>query len=224
MKETILNLPEKSGIYKITSPNGKVYIGESVNLKNRCKFYLSPNRIKKQRSIYNSLIKYGVDNHIFEIIEFCDSVNLKERERYFQEFYNSVNNGLNCFYSSTANKLKKHSEETIKIMSMKSSGTKNSFYGKKHTEESLKKISDSSKGVNNPNYGGKFINDEFIKKQILSNSKKPLRVTDTVTGEFFDFINSKECAIFLGVSDSNVRTSKTKGWKIKKKFTIQDIK
>ena len=140
MKETILNLPEKSGIYKITSPNGKVYIGESVNLKNRCKFYLSPNRIKKQRSIYNSLIKYGVDNHIFEIIEFCDSVNLKERERHFQEFYNSVNNGLNCFYSSTTNKLKKHSEETIKIMSMKSSGNKNSFYGKKHTEESLKKI------------------------------------------------------------------------------------
>ena len=40
MKETILNLPKKSGIYKITSPNGKVYIGESVNLKNRCKFYL----------------------------------------------------------------------------------------------------------------------------------------------------------------------------------------
>jgi group I intron endonuclease len=224
MKETILNLPEKSGIYKITSPNGKVYIGESVNLKNRCKFYLSPNRIKKQRAIYNSLIKYGVDNHIFEIIEFCDVVNLKERERHFQEFYNSVNNGLNCFYSSTTNKLKKHSEETIKIMSMKSSDNKNSFYGKKHTEESLKKISDSSKGVNNPNYGGKFINDEFIKKQINSNSKKPLRVTDIVTGEFFDFINSKECAIFLGVSDSNVRISKTKGWKIKKKFTIQDIK
>jgi len=109
-------------------------------------------------------------------------------------------------------------------MSMKSSGTKNSFYGKKHTDESLKKISDSSKGVNNPNYGGKFINDEFIKKQIKSNSKKPLRVTDTITGEVFDFINSKECAIFLGVSDSNVRTSKTKEWKIKKRFTIQDIK
>jgi len=224
MKETILNLPEKSGIYKITSPNGKVYIGESVNLKNRCKFYLSPNRIKKQRALYNSLLKYGVNQHFFEVIEFCDVTDLKERERHFQEFYNSVNNGLNCFYSSTKNKLKKHSEETIMIMSIKSSGTNNPFYGKKHTDESLEKISVSSKGINNPNYGGKFINDEYIKKQIISNSKKPLRVTDTITGDFFDFINSKECAIFLGVPDSSIRTSKAKGWKIKKRFTIQDIK
>lgn len=222
--ENTKNIPKQSGIYKITSPTGKIYIGESYDLNIRCKRYLNPNKIKGQKAIYNSILKYGYESHKIKILELCDESVLLERERFYQEYFNSVENGLNCFYTGTKDKKKKYSEETKKIMSEKSSGKNNSFYGKKHTDESLKRMSDSSKGINNPNYGSKFINDEFIKKQILSNSKKPLRVTDTATGEFFDFINSKECAIFLGVSDSNVRTSKTKGWKIKKKFTIQDIK
>ena len=33
--EAIKKFPSESGIYKITSPNGRVYIGQSINLKNR---------------------------------------------------------------------------------------------------------------------------------------------------------------------------------------------
>lgn len=222
MNDIVSNLPKKSGIYKITSPNGKIYIGETVNLKKRCLCYLTPNRIKKQRGIYNSLIKYGVETHKFEILEFCEPKDLKIRERYYQELYNTVNEGLNCFYSSTGEKIKKHSDETIKIMSAKSLGINNPFYGKKHNEISLKKISESSKGVNNPNYGGKLVNDDWIEKQVKSNSKKPLIVLDCLTNETYFFINSKDCAKFLGVKDSNVRTSKSKGWKIKKRYLIKD--
>lgn len=223
MRETINKLPKQSGVYKITSPSGNVYIGESTNLYQRGKSYLNPNKIKRQTGIFNSLNKYGIDSHIFEVIEICDVNLLKERERFYQEQYDSVNNGLNCFYTKTKDKLKCHSEKTKKIMSEKSSGDKNHFYGKKHSSESLKKISESSKGEKNPNYGGKFKNEDWLKKQSDSNSKKPIKVIDTETNNFFIFKNSKECGDFLNVSHSTVRTSKSNKWKIKKRYIVEDL-
>ena len=221
MFEVIKNFPNESGIYKITSPTGKIYIGESINLKNRCGYYLNPNRVKKQTAIYNSLIKHSVESHIIEIIELCDISELKIKERYYQEKFNSVETGLNCFYTATNEKKKKHSENTKKLMSEKSSGENNPFFGKTHSIESLKKISESSKGINNANYGGKLITDEYIKKQIESNSKKHLKVTDTQTGEILFFKNSKECALALNAKASNVRMCKN-NYKLKRRYIIED--
>jgi group I intron endonuclease len=222
MREEVKNFPNESGIYKITSPTGKIYVGEAKDLKTRCGFYLTPNRIKKQRAIYNSLIKYSVNEHKIEILEFCGSEKLMERERFWQEHFNSVNDGLNCYLTPTDIKKKVLSKETKKIMSEKSKGINNHFYGKKHTEESILKISNNSKGQNNPNYGGKFKTDEWIQKQIISNSKKPLIIIDTLTEEVFKFINSKEVANFIGCSDSMVRESKRNGNKIKKRYLIKN--
>lgn len=223
MREIILSLPEKSGIYKITSPTGRIYIGESMNLKNRCKVYLYPSKVKKQRAIYNSLHTHGVDSHVFEILEFCEINYLKERERYYQEFFDSVKNGLNCKYTQTNNLPMIHSDKTREIMSNKSKGENNHFYGKKHSEESLKKISESSKGEKNPNFGGKLKNDDWLIKQSISNSKKNLVVIDTQTGIEITFMNSKECAIFLQTSPSNIRMSKSNNWKIKKRYIIKNV-
>ena len=210
-----------SGIYKITSPTGKIYIGESYNLNTRCRRYLNPNKIKGQTAIYNSILKYGHDSHKIEILELCDESVLLERERFYQEYFNSVENGLNCFYTGTKDKKKKYSEETRKLMSEKSSGKNNPFFGKKHSDESLKKISNASKGENNPNYGGKSVTDDWRLKQTDSNSKKPLKVTDINTGEIFYFKNSKECAIKLNCKPSTVRTCKNK-YKLKKHYIIED--
>lgn len=222
MVDTIKNLPEKSGIYKITSPTGKVYIGEALNLKSRCSFYLNPNRIKKQRAIYNSLIKHSVNQHTIEIIEFCSPDKLLLRERFWQEHYNSVKEGLNCFLSSTKNKKKELSKDTKKIMSEKSKGCNNGFFNKKHSKESLLKISENSKGCNNPNYGSKFKTEEWLLKQSVSNSKKHLKIIDTITNEIKIFINSKQVANYLGCSSSTVRTSKLCGFKIKKRYLVKD--
>lgn len=223
MKNLISKFPNQSGIYKITSPTGLIYVGEAIDLKNRCKYYLNPNRVKKQRALYNSLIKYSPDNHKIEIIELCDKDFLKERERYWQEYFNSVEHGLNCFLTPTNEKKKVHSQSTKKIISQKSSGQKNSFYGKKHSDHSLKKISESSKGINNPNYGGKFKTEEWLTKQKISNSKVHLRVLDTLTNEEFIFMNSKDVSNFLNCSPSTIRESKRKGWKVKKRYLILDI-
>ena len=223
MKEDIKSFPNSPGIYMITSPNGLVYIGESKNLKKRCLSYLSLSKITGQRAIYNSLLKYSVDKHKIEILELCEEEFLLERERYYQEIYDSVENGLNCFYTSTTDKKKIWSEKTIKKMSDNQKGENNSFYGKKHSPDSLKKISENSKGINNPNYGGKCITEEWKLKQSISNSKKKLKVLDTFTGEILYFNNSKECANALGSKPGSVRTAKNK-YKLLKRYEITDIK
>ena len=54
-------------IYKITSPSGRVYIGKTTNFKKRKQSY---ERVgKDQPLIYNSINKYGIENHTFEIID-----------------------------------------------------------------------------------------------------------------------------------------------------------
>ena len=114
------------GIYKITSPSGKIYIGESKNIKNRWLDYKKLS-CKSQTKLYNSFKKYDVSFHTFEIIEECKFEELKIRERYWQDFYNVINKniGLNlkltsyddikCVYSEESrNKIIKSLEEHYK--------------------------------------------------------------------------------------------------------------
>ena len=83
-----------TGIYKITSPDNLVYIGQSINVKNRIKKYNLKNTIN-QKKLYQSFILYGIERHVFEIIEECDFSELGVKERYWQIHYNSIENGLN---------------------------------------------------------------------------------------------------------------------------------
>ena len=48
------------GIYKIISPSGKIYIGQSRNIDKRFQQYKRLNCAKQPR-LYNSFIKYGID-------------------------------------------------------------------------------------------------------------------------------------------------------------------
>jgi hypothetical protein len=52
------------GIYKITSPSNKIYIGQSNNILYRWKYCYKKLNCKSQRHLYNSLMKYGFDNHV----------------------------------------------------------------------------------------------------------------------------------------------------------------
>jgi group I intron endonuclease len=75
------------GIYKITSPSGKIYIGQSQNiLSNRLNHYINGN-CSTQTKLYNSLQKYSFENHIFEIIEECSLEQLNDKEIYWGLFY-----------------------------------------------------------------------------------------------------------------------------------------
>ena len=70
------------GIYKITSPSSKIYIGQTNNFKKRFEVYKNK-RCFSQPRLYSSFLKYGVENHKIEIIEKCDITKLNERERYW---------------------------------------------------------------------------------------------------------------------------------------------
>ena len=84
------------GIYKITSPNGGIYIGQSVNILSRKSRYVNI-LCKGQSRVYRSLMKYGWETHTFEIIHECDRDELNELERYYIKLYDTFNtkHGLN---------------------------------------------------------------------------------------------------------------------------------
>lgn len=135
------------GIYKITSPSNKVYIGQSVNIEKRFTSYKRMYvKNQKQTKLYRSFLKHGVINHTFELIYECLESELNHYERHYQELFDCLNGGLNCVLTKTNDKSGKVSKETLKKMSEVSMGNQH-WLGKKHTQESKDKISLSRIGV-----------------------------------------------------------------------------
>jgi group I intron endonuclease len=90
-----IDLSPLVGIYKIISPSNKVYIGQSINIKNRKESYRRL-ECKRQPKLYNSFQKYGWEKHQFEIIEKCSIEQLNERETYWKQYYlNQLNENWN---------------------------------------------------------------------------------------------------------------------------------
>lgn len=135
------------GIYKITSPTGKVYVGQSTKIEQRFQYYEKLN-CTQQVKLLRSLQKYTPEKHIFEIIEECKSTELNEKERSWQEYYNVLDSkaGLNLRYTKVGDRSGLMSEETKDRMSDSKKGEKNYMFGKKHSEETKKKISEKRKG------------------------------------------------------------------------------
>lgn len=111
-------LNKNCGIYKITSPTGRVYIGQSENITSRIRNY-SGLQAKGQPRLYASLKKYGWKNHQFDIIEYCLEEELNCSERFWQDEFDVLSkNGLNCVLQECGVKRKKYSEESIKNKSL----------------------------------------------------------------------------------------------------------
>lgn len=147
------------GIYKITNPKGKIYIGQTIDFDRRIYQYKMLN-CKEQPKLYNSLKKYGFDNHVLELIHQCQETNLTILERYYQELYKTVeNDNLNCFLVTTKDKTGRHTEETKRKMS-------ESAKGKKKSAEHIAKLPQNQKG-----YKGKKRSEETKLKQSLNNGK-----------------------------------------------------
>tara|TARA_R110000868_G_scaffold406567_1_gene687120 strand:- start:479 stop:931 length:453 start_codon:yes stop_codon:yes gene_type:complete len=90
------------GIYKITSPSGKIYIGQSVNIKRRIEQHKYSKLITPLCRSFN---KYGFENHKIETIEQCDVKLLNERERYWQDYFDATGAfGLNCILTKSNDK------------------------------------------------------------------------------------------------------------------------
>jgi group I intron endonuclease len=84
-----------SCIYKITNPQGKVYIGQTIDWERRKKEYMKRERAS-QVKLYRSFNKYGKENHVFEVLHECTVSQLDTLECYYIDVYNSIELGLNA--------------------------------------------------------------------------------------------------------------------------------
>lgn len=155
------------GIYKITNPEGKSYIGLSREIEVRWNSYKNM-QFQSNTLLKESFKKYGYSNHIFEIIEEIklsedtygkNTALLRKRERYWISKFDTFYNGLN--------------------QNGGGSGCGS------HTTESKQKISESLKGRPKPTDFGekrkKWQNSEEWKKKLsiaMTGKPSPLKGKD----------------------------------------------
>lgn len=152
------------GIYKITSPSGKIYIGQSINVEKRWgKYQKYLESIKNQTKLYNSLKKYGPENHTFEVIEECSENILLEKETYWKIFYKVLEIPSLC--CRIDGKGGRNSKETNKKIG-------DSHRGKKYSDESKLKISNAKKGIVFTDEHKRKISEAKKGKTHLSNKAK----------------------------------------------------
>lgn len=89
------------GIYKIENLiNGKVYIGQSINVEKRLHEHFYKSNCKKDVSyksaLHSAIRKYGASNFSTEILCSCDYSELDDLEKFYIKKYNSISpNGYN---------------------------------------------------------------------------------------------------------------------------------
>ena len=84
------------GIYRITAPDGLMYIGKAKNIDSRWDTYKNL-QCENQPRLYQSLIKHGYASHQFEILERCHEFDLFIIESYYITLLNTTHEkiGLN---------------------------------------------------------------------------------------------------------------------------------
>lgn len=200
------------GIYKITSPNGKIYIGQSIKIERRFTTYKLNKEKNNQPRLYGSFKKYGVEKHKFEILEQCNIEELNSKERYYQDLYsatgkNSLNcvlqktSGFNCFISletrkkmSKAQLGRKVSDETKIKLSLAHSGKKLS---KDHKEKLRLKL------IGRVGHTKKASEETKAKCRLNSTSHLSKIVLDTQTGVFYN--SAKEVSDLYEIKQSTFR-------------------
>lgn len=161
-----------TGIYCIeNTTNNKKYIGQSVNIEGRWAKHKTALRQNSHDNDYlqKAWNKYGEDKFKFYILEKCDKNKLNEKEIYYINFYNTLNdqfgynlkNGGQAGTITEYGKIKKSNslKETYKNTDLKERrkndalkqwsnpdirnkicGSNNGMYGKHHSEETREKL------------------------------------------------------------------------------------
>ena len=87
-----------TGVYKLTNlKNQKVYIGQAADISERFKQHIkcglgidTPSNM-----LYTAMMKDGVENFTFEVLEECERASLNDREKYYISFYRAQEHGYN---------------------------------------------------------------------------------------------------------------------------------
>jgi len=188
------------GIYKITSPSGKIYIGQSINIYQRWSNYRSLNKKSTGLKLLNSFQKYGVENHVFEVIEECPLETLNKQETYWKQYYlNEFNNNWSRLLFCELYDL--GGGPRSELVKLKIS---NSSKNKKYSEESKQKMSNSKKDKPlSPIHKQKLAKirlSENWKQQI----RKPILQFDKNNNFIKEWNSIKEAGESLNINQSNI--------------------
>jgi group I intron endonuclease len=183
--------------------NGKVYVGETMNLRQRVYSYHKSN-MDTLRPILRAINKHGLENFSFEYQyhpNFSKDELLDLEEKLIKEHnslmsgngYNVCSRGQNRYSATQSLEARKKRKEIFKgrilneewrrNMSKSKTGKNHPMYGKKLSEETRKKMGDSRRGEKNYKFGKET--DEKIKYKLMMNRKDRIEVAQyTKSGEF----------------------------------------
>lgn len=202
---SIGDFPRLAGVYKFTNlSNGKVYIGETGDMKDRMYKYKYKRKTKEIHLISRALHKYGFEGFRYEVLEsFPLGISkeiLLDREEFWIRFYNATDKtiGYNIVHRGVNQTGIKRSPEVREKMRL-------SKIGFKHSDETKKKMSASRMGEKNWNWGrkgelsanfGKKMPKEHLEKLRKRNSQpkpyafKKVNQIDLKSGEIIKTWNS----------------------------------
>ena len=182
------------GIYILTAPNGKQYIGKDNNLPNRSKRHLAGNG--GSRALHNAINKHGAKNFEVEVIRYPgisgEALNAVEMWKIKQlgtkkpKGYNLTDGGEGCLNPSESTRRKmsewqkgaKKSESTRRAMSK----PKKSLRNRPVPESTRRAMSKAKRGKNNPFYGRKH-SEESRRKMSENNAMNQPEIRAKVTGK-----------------------------------------
>lgn len=123
-QKTRWNIHDKLvAVYKVTNTlTGKVYIGQSIDLRKRVSEYNTAARYEKTRAIDRVIANYGTENFVLTILEECNKEVINDREAYYIELYKATNPEFG--YNTKEGTHRKYSEQASIRKSISHTGLK----------------------------------------------------------------------------------------------------
>lgn len=200
------------------SVNNKVYIGKTIrSVKARYREHTNRD-LHDNLPIHRAMLKYGVENFWYEILDIDSIEKLNNLEKYWIKYYNSTEseygynlnpggNGGIC-YHNIGNYWKNQNREDF-IRHQKDANKRSLSYFKEHPEEfklaqNKRLIASQEWRKNNPEKAH-CIQEKATKIAAEKNSI-PIEKYDLNTGEVIEqFKNAKEASQITGIDPSSIR-------------------
>lgn len=136
------------GIYQIQSPTGKVYIGQSIDIKRRLNQYRHGLKNCHQPKLKASIMKYGFNAHYCSILHELPADVSRETMTSYEQFYLDTYSaaGFNMMNVKEAGSSGKFSTETRQKISAALKGVPKKRKGYKLSEEHIEAIRKANTG------------------------------------------------------------------------------